>query len=94
MSTQPSTTRAQRNRPTRKVYALRIAQDYLEDAEIYTSLRDARTAYRLMAEEMDRYGNVPPEASIHIAANRDEISEYPDYVLSFEDGKVRSEYVY
>lgn len=62
-------------------YYLRMGNDYLNEAERHTTLRDAVSAYREVANELNRYGQ-RIDASLHIAAKRSEIDEYPDYVLS------------
>lgn len=77
-----------------KVFALRMGNDYLDDAVLYTTLRDARQAYATTAQELARYGQTL-EASIHIADTPDHIVEYPDYVLSLNGrGSVVMERVY
>ena len=60
---------------------LRIGNDYLEDAKCYRTKQDAVRAYREVATELYRYGQTL-QASLHIAQNKDEVVEYPDYVLS------------
>ena len=79
-----------------KIYALRFNSplETLEDADIYRSMRDARAAYKQVASELASYGNTPPEATIHIAPTKADLNEYPDYLLSFADGKVHAEFVY
>lgn len=62
---------------------LRIGNDYLEDAERCKSIAYAIGEYRAVAEESARFGNEPPEASIHIARTKAELQEYPDFVLSY-----------
>ncbi len=60
---------------------LRMGNDYLEDAVKYNSVAACVEAYRVVAVELDRYGqNI--EASIHIADTKEELNEYPDFVLS------------
>lgn len=59
---------------------LRVGNDYLDDATACPSIRYAVNEFRAVAEELDRYGQ-RIEASVHIANSRDEIAEYPDYVL-------------
>lgn len=61
---------------------LRIGSDYLEDASRCQSVNHAVDKYRSMVDEFNRFGNTPPEASIHIAKSKDELQEYPDFVLS------------
>jgi len=60
---------------------LRIGDDYLEDAKRFASVRAACAHFRGVAEELDRYGQ-QIEASIHLAPSRDDVAEYPDFVLS------------
>lgn len=60
---------------------LRLGDDYLEDAKRFRSLGDARAEFRAVAQELASYGQ-RIEGSIHVAPNRREIDEYPDYVLS------------
>lgn len=62
-------------------YYLRIGSDSVEQAEHHATKASAVESYRRCAEELDRYGQAI-EASIHIAANRSEVVEYPDYALS------------
>lgn len=62
-------------------YFLRIGDDSLDDAKPYPTKRGAVDAYRAVAEELARYGQ-SIEASLHIAPNRGEINEYPDFVMS------------
>ena len=63
---------------------LRIGDDCLEDATQHKSLAQAEAAYRKVAEELGRYGQAI-EATIHIAKTIDEVVEYPDFVLTYED---------
>lgn len=60
---------------------LRIGDDYPDDATRCPSIAYAKAEFAAAATELDRYGQ-RIEASIHIAASKDELSEYPDYVLS------------
>lgn len=60
---------------------LRLGDDALEDATRFLTRQNAIRAYRAQAEELGRYGQAL-EASLHYATYRDEIAEYPDYVLS------------
>lgn len=62
-------------------YYLRIGNDSVEQAERHATKAGAVDSYRRCAEELDRYGQAI-EVSIHIAAKRSEVVEYPDYVLS------------
>ena len=73
-------------------YFLRIGADYLEDAKPYRTLSAAKQAFREVAEELDRYGQ-SIEATIHLANKASETEEYPDLLLSFEDGRVITENV-
>jgi hypothetical protein len=72
-------------------YFLRIGTDTLDDAVPYRTLSEAKRAFREVAEELDRYGQ-SIEASVHIAAKAIEVVEYPDLLLSFEDGRVKGEH--
>ena len=63
---------------------LRLGDDCLEDATQHKSLAQAESAYRKVAEELGRYGQAI-EATIHIAKTIDEVVEYPDFVLTYED---------
>ena len=49
--------------------------------ERHASKKDASLAFLEVARDLDRYGQAI-EATLHIAPNRDEIAEYPDFVLS------------
>ena len=70
---------------------LRIGNDTLEEAQRFTSKRDAVNAFKLVADELAFYGQAI-EASLHIAPSLDVIAEYPDFVLSLnENGKVVTE---
>lgn len=60
---------------------LRMANDYLEEAEKCSSIAGAVRAFEHTARELARYGQYT-EAAIHIAKTLDEVVEYPDYVLS------------
>ena len=60
---------------------LREGSDYLEDARRMPSLAAAKEEFRLAAEELIGYGQ-PHEATIHIAKTKEELVEYPDFVLS------------
>ena len=72
---------------------LRIGAEYLEDAERYSSVARAVKVYRRYAHECMRYGNTPADATIHIAETRDELHEYPDWMLSVGPrGGVRKEH--
>jgi hypothetical protein len=70
---------------------LREGADYLDDARPFPSITAAREAFAKSARELYRYGQMH-DATIHVAASRDELAEYPDYVLSVGPrGGVRSE---
>lgn len=60
---------------------LRLGSDYLEDARRYRSKAAAIEAYRATAEELDRYDQ-PIDGSLHYARNKEELAEYPDFVVS------------
>lgn len=60
---------------------LRIGSDYLEQATAYRNKRAAVEAFAETARELARYDQ-RIEASLHYANNRDELAEYPDFVLS------------
>ena len=72
-------------------YFLRIGNDALDEAIPYRTLSKAKQAYRDVAEELDRYGQ-SIEASVHVASKASEVVEYPDLMLSFEDGRVKGEH--
>jgi len=70
---------------------LRIGNDTLEEAQRFTSKRDAVSAFRAVAAELAFYGQAI-DASLHIAPKRAEVVEYPDFVLSLnENGRVVTE---
>lgn len=60
---------------------LRIGSDYLEDAVRHPSLGSAKEAYRRVAYQLNGLGQ-SIEASIHLANSKDDLAEYPDFVLS------------
>lgn len=60
---------------------LRVGDDYLDDATRCPSIAYAKAEFMATAQELDRYGQ-RIEASIHIADSKDELCEYPDYVLA------------
>jgi hypothetical protein len=62
-------------------YFLRIGSDYLEEAAAYRRKSSAVAVFAEQARELARYDQ-RLEASIHIADSRDELAEYPDFVLS------------
>lgn len=70
---------------------LRLGFDPLESAMRFRTKADAVAHYREVATELDRYGQ-QIEATIHLALNRDDLAEYPDYALSLGPrGGVRCE---
>jgi hypothetical protein len=64
----------------RNYYFLCFAGIYPE-YERHATKKDACAAFMETALELDRYGQ-KIEASLHVAPNRNEIAEYPDYVLA------------
>lgn len=64
-----------------KYYFLQYQTTYPEKPERHASLKDAKEAFLEVASDLARYGQ-SIEASVHIAATRYEIAEYPDYALS------------
>lgn len=60
---------------------LRLGDDCLDDARRYPSRTAAVVAFREIAQELWRYGQ-RIEATVHLAATRGELAEYPDWVLS------------
>ncbi len=68
---------------------LRMGSDYLEDSKPYKSIAAAKEAFLDVAKELDSYGQ-DIEASIYkmCGIQRQPITEYPDYILSFNNGKV------
>jgi hypothetical protein len=74
-----------------KYWFLRIGDDAVEEAQRFTSKRDAVSAFRMVAAELAFYGQAI-EATIHIAPSRAKVVEYPDFVLSLnENGRVVTE---
>ena len=63
------------------MWYLRIGDDSLEEAEEHPTKQFAVWAFQRVAEQLARYGQ-EIEASLHKAKNRDEVVEYPDYVLA------------
>jgi hypothetical protein len=57
------------------------AGETLDKAIPYATKGDACRAYMWTALELDRVGQ-SIDAAIHIAPTRDEMAEYPDFVLS------------
>ena len=69
-------------------YFLRIGNDYLEQAQPYRTLAEAKAAYKEVAAELARYGQAI-EATIHMADNAEDTVEYPDFLLTLnEHGRV------
>lgn len=62
-------------------YYLRLGSDDLDQARRYRTRADAVAAYGYAARELAEYGQ-NLDASIHLAATRAELVEYPDLVLS------------
>jgi hypothetical protein len=70
---------------------LRIGNDAVEEAQRFTSKRDAVSAFKAVAAELAFYGQAI-DASLHIAPSRAKVVEYPDFVLSLnENGRVVTE---
>lgn len=70
---------------------LRLGADTLDEARRYPSKKTAIAAYAETARELARYGQ-PIDASLHYARSRDDVHEYPDYILSLSSrGAVRCE---
>lgn len=63
-------------------YYLRMGSDLLEDATRFATKAAAIAEFRSTNEELDRFGNTPLEASIHLATSKADLAEYPDFVLS------------
>lgn len=64
----------------RRAY-LRLGDDNLSDAELYATKREAVAAFASVARELGRWGQ-RLTASLHFAETRDELDEYPDFILS------------
>lgn len=60
---------------------LRVDNDFLTEAKPYPSKACAIDAFREIANELARYGQ-ECTASLHIAESKEELAEYPDFVLS------------
>ena len=60
---------------------LREGSDYLSEARKFNTIGNAKETFRRSAEELEGYGQ-KHEATIHVAESKDELAEYPDYVLS------------
>lgn len=65
----------------KKLFFLRIGNDFLEEASPFSSLRDAVQEYRAVAQELAGFDQ-RIEATVHIAPDRKSVAEYPDYVLA------------
>ena len=61
---------------------LRFGNQYLEESERYASITKAVKDYRRYAQESMRHGCTLDAATLHIAANHEELHEYPDWMLS------------
>jgi hypothetical protein len=59
---------------------LRYQDEPLDEAKFFQSKGAAVDAFERTARELDRYGQ-KIEASLHLG-NKDDLSEYPDFVLS------------
>ena len=59
---------------------LRIGDDTIFDAKRYHSKAIAIQRFQVVAFELDRIGQ-KIEGSLHYARNKDELHEYPDFVL-------------
>ena len=66
---------------SKSYWFLRIGDDSLEDALCFQTKLAAVHKYQRVAQELARYGE-EIEASLHRAANRGALEEYPDCVLS------------
>lgn len=64
-----------------RLYFLRIDNDYLEDAKAFQTKQGAVRRFLIVARELDRYGQACT-ATVHVARSKDELVEYPDWVLS------------
>ncbi len=60
---------------------LRIGSDYLDEAEPFDSIHSARDEAERVIRQLGGFGQ-HIEASIHIAARKDDLVEYPDYVIT------------
>lgn len=63
------------------LYFLRIDNDYLEDSKAFNTKGGAVAFFRRTATELAQYGQ-ECTASIHIAPRKNDVVEYPDFVLS------------
>lgn len=62
-------------------YFLRMGSDYLSDAKPYKTKKAAIEQFSETARELLRYGQ-KIEASIHVAPSMDQVSEYPNFILT------------
>lgn len=65
----------------KNLYFLRIDNDYLEDAKAFKTKQGAIACYTETAQELYRYGQ-SCSATIHLAPSKDEVDEYPDFILT------------
>ena len=63
------------------MYFLRIGDDPLEQAVRFKTKSAALDYFRSVAEHLIRFEQ-QIEASIHVAPDREQVVEYPDWVLS------------
>ncbi len=59
---------------------LRVDNDSLDDARPFNTLRGAKARFRYIASELARYDQ-RCVATVHYARRRDELNEYPEYLL-------------
>ena len=76
-------TKAKTPKPLPDLYWVCLGTDHISDPHIraFETKAGAIFHYRCVAEELAQYGQ-SIEATIHMAQHRDELVEYPDYVLS------------
>lgn len=67
--------------PQRPRYWLRMGDDYLDRAAPYGAKREALAVFQDAAQDVARFGQ-KLEGSIHLAPSREELAEYPDFVLT------------
>ena len=63
------------------MYFLRIGDDHLKQAVPFKTKSAALDYFRSVAEHLIRFDQ-QIEASVHVAPDRDQVVEYPDWVLS------------
>ena len=63
------------------MYFLRIGDDHLEQAVPFKTKSAALDYFRSVAEHLIRFDQ-QIEASVHVAPDRDQVVEYPDWILS------------